>query len=356
MLTRKPKNPSVLNLRAGEIVEVCSREEILSTLDKEGKLDALPFMPEMLKHCGERVKVFKRAHKTCDTIDYTGARRMTNAVHLEGVRCDGEAHGGCQAGCLIFWKEAWLKRVGLDPIEETVANEHELLRASNPNPVGEFVPSCSEATLMKATRAGTDEDGSGEETFSCQATELREATSPLAWWDIRQYITDIRSGNVGIGEILRAILFWMFTKTLKLGAYKAQIWMFNRIQQLRGGSPYPFKHGNLTKTPSTALNLQPGELVQVKTQDEILLTVNRHNRNRGLSFDAEMVGYCGGQFRVLRRVDKVINEKTGKMIKIQNDCIILEGVTCKGQYSNKRLFCPRDSYHFLREIWLKRIT
>ena len=39
---------------------------------------------------------------------------MKNSVHLEGVRCDGEGHRGCQAGCLIFWKEAWLKRVDSD--------------------------------------------------------------------------------------------------------------------------------------------------------------------------------------------------------------------------------------------------
>ena len=25
------------------------------------------------------------------------------------VRCDGSAHDGCQAGCLLFWKLAWLK-------------------------------------------------------------------------------------------------------------------------------------------------------------------------------------------------------------------------------------------------------
>ena len=36
---------------------------------------------------------------------------MTNAVHLEGLRCDGAGHDGCQAGCLLFWKESWLKRV-----------------------------------------------------------------------------------------------------------------------------------------------------------------------------------------------------------------------------------------------------
>ena len=39
--------------------------------------------------------------------------RMRNAVHLE-ERCDGQAHGGCQAGCLVYWKEAWLKRVPAD--------------------------------------------------------------------------------------------------------------------------------------------------------------------------------------------------------------------------------------------------
>jgi hypothetical protein len=44
---------------------------------------------------------------------------MENAVHLTGVRCDGQAHGGCQAGCLIYWKEAWLKRVDEDGQEAT---------------------------------------------------------------------------------------------------------------------------------------------------------------------------------------------------------------------------------------------
>jgi hypothetical protein len=33
---------------------------------------------------------------------------MTDTVHLSDLRCDGSAHAGCQAGCLLFWKEAWL--------------------------------------------------------------------------------------------------------------------------------------------------------------------------------------------------------------------------------------------------------
>ena len=101
-----------LTLRAGDIVEVRSANEILSTLDVNGTLDALPFMPEMLQYCGKRFRVYKSAHKSCDTIkDWMTMRGMTNAVHLEGLRCDGEAHGGCQAGCLLFWKVAWLKLV-----------------------------------------------------------------------------------------------------------------------------------------------------------------------------------------------------------------------------------------------------
>jgi hypothetical protein len=39
---------------AGDWVEVLSKEEILGTLDKNGRLDELPFMPQMFKYCGQR--------------------------------------------------------------------------------------------------------------------------------------------------------------------------------------------------------------------------------------------------------------------------------------------------------------
>ena len=65
-----------LYLRCGETVEVRSADEILRTLDDRGRLDALPFMPEMLRFCGRRFRVRKRAHKTCDTIHFAGGRRL----------------------------------------------------------------------------------------------------------------------------------------------------------------------------------------------------------------------------------------------------------------------------------------
>src|SRR5215470_15033948 len=98
-----------LGLRAGDTVVVRSKEEILATLDAQGRLDGMPFQPEMFAFCGRTLRVGKVAHKTCDTINKTGGRRVRNAVHLEGVRCDGSAHAGCQADCNLFWKEAWLR-------------------------------------------------------------------------------------------------------------------------------------------------------------------------------------------------------------------------------------------------------
>ena len=72
-----------LQLRAGEWVVVRTREEILATLDADGMLDGMPFMPEMLTHCGRRLQVFRRADKTCDTISKTGNRRLERTVHLD---------------------------------------------------------------------------------------------------------------------------------------------------------------------------------------------------------------------------------------------------------------------------------
>ena len=46
---------SRLNLRVGEAVEVRSEAEILSRLDENGRLDGLPFMPEMLQFCGQLI-------------------------------------------------------------------------------------------------------------------------------------------------------------------------------------------------------------------------------------------------------------------------------------------------------------
>src|SRR5262245_47281918 len=95
-------------LRVGDWVEVRTKEEILASLDSNGRLGGLPFMPQMFTYCGQRFQIFKVAHKTCDTVTGPAGLSLTQCVHLN-LRCDGQAYGGCDAACLIFWKEAWLR-------------------------------------------------------------------------------------------------------------------------------------------------------------------------------------------------------------------------------------------------------
>lgn len=329
----------VLDLRAGDLVEVRGREEILATLDREARLDALPFMPEMFQYCAKRYRVFKRADKTCDTISGTGTRRLFHTVHLEGLRCDGQAHGGCQALCFLFWKEAWLRRVS--SLSDAVPTE---TSPSEPIPSPSTLPPserCTEEAVLAASHACPGAGAPSEERFSCQATELPRATSSLAWWDVRQYARDVRSRNIRMRDLIRG---------LALG-------VFNTIQRRRGGTTYPYIRGPLTRTPTATLHLRPGEIVRVKPLTEIRNTLNTRRRNRGLLFDVEMVRYCGRTFRVLARAERIIDEKTGAMLSLPNDCIILEGATCVGDLSvyPNRLFCPRSIYPFWREIWLERV-
>jgi hypothetical protein len=333
----------VLNLRAGELVEVRSEDDILRTLDSRGMLESLPFMPEMLKFCGKRFKVYKRADKACDTIQWKHLRRMENAVHLEVLRCNGEAHGGCQAGCLIYWKEAWLKRVADVPSGPLSARSVSTGVSEAPSSPS----SCMRENLMEATRVEPAE--SGDEIYACQATELlRATTAPLPWWELRQYVRDVRSGNAGVLPVLRGLLVGFFNKF-----QQANVRLFPGFCVIHGGKTYPFVEGKLTgESPSSDLNLQPGEIVEVKTTDQIFETLDARGRNRGLRFDVEMLKYCGRRAKVLQRVNQIIDEKTGRMLRINSDCIILEGVVCTGDYHRS---CPRSIYPYWREIWLKRV-
>jgi len=342
------KKEYILDLRVGEVVEVRSTEEILSTLDQRGTLDELPFMPEMLRHCGHRFKVFKRIDKVNDTVERTGLRRMKNAVIFEAVRCDGASHGGCQALCQIIWKEAWLKRIP----DKKSKGSSQLESSSTTTQSQRFQIEKSVYTESDLVRATKRSDSNDEELFSCQATEIKKASSYLAWWDIRQDTRDIWSGNVGTFEAIRAFVFWIFTLLLRVGCYRALVTLYNRLQRLRGAEPYPYRQGRLKNTPTCKLNLQPGELIQIKSYDEILETLDTKGKNRGLSFDVEMVKYCGGIHRVLCRVQRIIELKTGRMSTLSTDCLILEGVTTRGDYHR---FYPQNEYPFWREIWLKRI-
>ena len=178
------------SLRAGDMVEVRSLDEILATLDEQGELDALPFMPEMVQYCGRRMTVYKVANKLCDTISGNiGMRRMHDAVHLTAARCDGSGHGGCQAACMLFWKTAWFRPVR--PVEPR-------RRATPTVPALRHGPHASSVTTDTSSATG--------------ARRPRCSGRPraIAWPRFGQYVEDVRTGNMGVARSLRAFL-WRFT-------------------------------------------------------------------------------------------------------------------------------------------------
>jgi len=80
------------------------------------------------------------------------------------------------------------------------------------------------------------------------------------------------------------------------------------------------------------------------------ITLDSRGRNRGLTFEPEMLHCCGRRYRVLTPVRRIIAETTGKMVELSNT-VILEGVTCQGIRAKN---CPRAHYFYWREAWLQR--
>src|SRR5437879_12954078 len=103
MLHRFATNHKPAGFFPGDLVEVRSSAEILSTLDEKGTLENVPFMPEMLPFCGRQFRVSRRAFKTC--VDDKEMRKLEHSVFLENLRCEGKSSDGCAKAVLSFVKD-----------------------------------------------------------------------------------------------------------------------------------------------------------------------------------------------------------------------------------------------------------
>lgn len=334
MATTDVVRPHAWGLKVGDVVEVRTLEEIGATLDQDGELDGLPFMPEMATFCGRRLTVHKVASKSCDNINRTGMRRMRDAVHLTESRCDGSAHGTCENRCSLYWKEQWLKPVDVDepPAASPDAGHRDLLPL----------------LVEKSQRAPFDD---GEPRYACQATEMLRATpEALPLKKLGQYRDDISSGNAGVLAVVRAFAVGIFNRYQDLSRR-----LLPARLRFRGGLHWRFLEGRVLsgRTPTQTLDLQPGELVRIKSREEILATLDHNLLNRGMGFEAEMSRFCGRTARVKARATRCIDERTGRMLTMKNPCIILEDIVCEGAFTAN---CPREFVCWWREIWLERLA
>jgi hypothetical protein len=312
-------------LRPGDVVELRSSAEILATLDDDASLEKMPFMPEMLRYAGKRFTVSRRVDKICNTIEPTGGRRMVATVYLDDLRCDGGGHDGCQAGCLLYWKDAWLRRV----------DDGSGVRDDNPDATAKL-----EHLAKAGTRTVRETAGQSSEVWRCQATDAVKASTKMNTSHFPQYWRELTNGNFGPLHFSRIMVRAFFMEIA-------------RRTGLLKPLPYPGP-GNQPKGRGD-LNLQAGDLVQVRSPAEIEATLDGDGHSQGLSFDREMLPYCGRTFRVRNRVQRLIDDKTGRMLKVSRDCIILDGVVCSGERTCGNWFCPRQIYPYWRESWLRRV-
>jgi hypothetical protein len=307
-----------LGLLPGEWVEVRSEPEILATLDEHGALEGLPFMPEMRAFCGRRLRVSARADRT--VVEKLGVRRMTDTVHLEELRCDGAAHEGCCRACLLFWKERWLRRS--TPVPAVATNTATTAVAPS------AAPPRTPGLRILPTRLGG--------RCYCQATHLDRATLHQPLLDIRPDLRAPRS------ERLSPLVL----------AHSFGILVYDIVQRRRGGPEWNTLSGPCVgKTPSVSLQLEPGERVRVKRVPEILATLDGRGWNHGMEFSREMLGYCGREMVVLRRIERLIRDQGTRLVDVRHT-VILEGAVYRAL--NRRAV-PRREYMFWRECWLERV-
>jgi hypothetical protein len=306
-------------------VELRPPAEIIATLDDKGALDGVPFMPEMLRFFGGTFQVEARVERACDTVNYSGVRKLNATVLLDDLRCDGSGHAGCQARCRLYWKEAWLRPATGSGTESPAAGDEALTRLQ-------------EIALANVHANDTSPD---EPTYRCQATELLRASDAVGWWDAGSLFRELTSGNVGP---------WRFTCVM------TRIVVEEIGRRLRIISAYPFRDSQMTGKNYVApppKGLQPGELVQIRPRNEIARTLNKKGKNKGLWFDREMAVYCGQTARVKAKIERFVDEGSGRIIELSSDCYILDDVVCNSSRSAGRWFCPRAIYPYWRECWLR---
>ena len=71
--------------------------------------------------------------------------------------------------------------------------------------------------------------------------------------------------------------------------------VLNRLRGLLGWRRLGALAGPQKRNSKGDLNLSPGELVEIKSPEEIQATLDSEGKNAGLTFEPDMLEYCGGR-------------------------------------------------------------
>jgi hypothetical protein len=108
----------------------------------------------------------------------------------------------------------------------------------------------------------------------------------------------------------------------------------------------------LPTAAASAASLKAGDLVRVRSRQEIQATLDSWKELKGCLFMEDMWRYCGTTQRVLKRVERFVDERDYQVKKCKG-IALLEGLTCEGTADYGR--CDRACFFFWREEWLEKI-
>lgn len=127
------------------------------------------------------------------------------------------------------------------------------------------------------------------------------------------------------------------------------------IRKFKTKKMFSQKEDSQDSPSSPARDLKPGDLVRVRSKEQILQTLDGNHTLEGCFFMDEMWQYCGSQHKILKRVNYFFDERAAKLYKARN-IVLLEGVHCSGKQGNLMPRCDRNCYVFWKEDWLEKLN
>jgi hypothetical protein len=101
-----------------------------------------------------------------------------------------------------------------------------------------------------------------------------------------------------------------------------------------------------------AVPLKSGDVVRVRSREEIDSTLDPFKELKGCAFLPDMYQYCDSRQRVLRAMQHFLDERDYKLKKVHG-VILLENIICNGTPAFGP--CDRCCFLFWREEWLEKL-
>lgn len=170
-----------------------------------------------------------------------------------------------------------------------------------------------------------------------------------------QTMTKISTGKAGdyhpplkkrIKRIFSKHLSPHFKHELKLFLFDPKQWFRRLIRKQKRG----ISSGRTIIPEHSTLKI--GDMVRVRSKEEIRATLDRWGQLKGCSFIDEMSQYCCTIQEVFKPVHRFVDERD-QNVKRTKGVVLLKNVLCQG--TNTFGMCDRSCFYFWREEWLEKI-